>query len=119
LTLFCHVSSLVISAVHLLPPAAQVRMEECFKPGDIVRAVVASLGDSRSYFLSTARDDLGVVYGRADDGSALAAQAAGGGAGGGEGAMLNPATGVVEKRKVARLGGAAAASVAAGGAARS
>jgi exosome complex RNA-binding protein Csl4 len=40
----------------------------CYRPGDIVRAVVISLGDARSYYLSTARTDLGVVSarGRAD-----------------------------------------------------
>lgn len=39
-----------------------VVLSECFRPGDIVRAVVLSLGDARSYYLSTARNDLGVVH---------------------------------------------------------
>ncbi len=60
-------------------------MHECFRPGDIVRAEVLSLGDARcaalavtfpryvgtlkgpcfvhrSYFLTTAKNELGVVY---------------------------------------------------------
>ncbi|KDN36084.1 hypothetical protein K437DRAFT_276889 [Tilletiaria anomala UBC 951] len=39
-----------------------VRMNESFRPGDIVRAIVISLGDARSYYLSTASNELGVVY---------------------------------------------------------
>lgn len=38
-----------------------VQIYRSFRPGDIVRAEVISLGDSRSYFLSTARNDLGVI----------------------------------------------------------
>ena len=37
-------------------------MYECFRPGDIVLADVLSLGDARSYFLSTAKNELGVVH---------------------------------------------------------
>mmetsp|Transcript_1344 Transcript_1344/g.2176 ORF Transcript_1344/g.2176 Transcript_1344/m.2176 type:complete len:199 (-) Transcript_1344:8-604(-) len=37
-------------------------MHECFRPGDIVRAAVISLGDARQYFLSTAEPEYGVVY---------------------------------------------------------
>ena len=40
----------------------QVVLSECFRPGDIVRASVLSLGDARSYYLSTAENELGVVY---------------------------------------------------------
>lgn len=40
----------------------QVELYSCFRPGDLVRAEVISLGDSRSYYLSTAKNDLGVVY---------------------------------------------------------
>ena len=39
-----------------------VEMVKCFRPGDIIRAEVVALGDARSYFLSTAKDTLGVVY---------------------------------------------------------
>jgi exosome complex component CSL4 len=39
-----------------------VKLSECFRPGDIVRATVISLGDARSYFLATTANQLGVVY---------------------------------------------------------
>ncbi len=37
-------------------------MYDCFRPGDIVLAEVLSLGDARSYFLTTAKNELGVVH---------------------------------------------------------
>jgi exosome complex component CSL4 len=40
----------------------KVIIYESFRPGDVVRASVISLGDSRSYYLSTARNELGVVF---------------------------------------------------------
>lgn len=40
----------------------KVVIYESFRPGDIVRAQVISLGDSRSYYLCTARNELGVVF---------------------------------------------------------
>lgn len=41
-----------------------VRLPDSFRPGDLIRAEVLSLGDARSYFLSTAKNELGVVYAR-------------------------------------------------------
>ena len=38
-----------------------VEISKCFRPGDIIRAKVIALGDQRSFILSTARNDLGVV----------------------------------------------------------
>jgi len=38
-----------------------VEMYRMFRPGDIIRAQVISLGDSKSYYLSTAKNELGVV----------------------------------------------------------
>lgn len=35
---------------------------ESFRPGDIIRAQVISLGDARSYYLTTAKLNLGVIY---------------------------------------------------------
>lgn len=35
-------------------------MYKSFRPGDIVRARVISLGDARQYYLSTAENELGV-----------------------------------------------------------
>jgi exosome complex component CSL4 len=40
----------------------QLRMQDCFRPGDIVRAVITSLGEARQYFLSTAGEDEGVRF---------------------------------------------------------
>jgi exosome complex component CSL4 len=40
----------------------QVELYKCFRPGDIVRAEVVSLGDSRSYYLSTAKNEYGVIF---------------------------------------------------------
>ncbi|PWN22592.1 hypothetical protein BCV69DRAFT_257534 [Microstroma glucosiphilum] len=40
----------------------KVKMGECFRVGDLVRARVISLGDSRSYYLSTASNELGVLF---------------------------------------------------------
>lgn len=46
------------------PCSRQVVLPQCFRPGDIVCAAVISLGDARSYYLSTAQNELGVVYAR-------------------------------------------------------
>ncbi|KXS93602.1 hypothetical protein AC578_3000 [Pseudocercospora eumusae] len=46
----------------------KVKVSESFRVGDIVRAVVISLGDERAYFLSTARNDLGVVMAVSSEG---------------------------------------------------
>lgn len=48
-------------------------MHECFRPGDIVRAEVVSLGDSRQYFLSTAGPTLGVIGARSNSGNIMKA----------------------------------------------
>lgn len=40
----------------------KVRIQTSFRPGDIVRAEVISLGDQSSYFLSTAKNELGVLF---------------------------------------------------------
>jgi exosome complex component CSL4 len=39
----------------------KVKVTESFRIGDVVRAVCISLGDERSYYLSTAKNELGVV----------------------------------------------------------
>ena len=39
----------------------KIEIVKSFTPGDIVRAKVISLGDARSYLLSTAEDELGVI----------------------------------------------------------
>eukprot|EP01080_Neovahlkampfia_damariscottae_P003073 gene3073-5243_t len=40
----------------------KIKIDECFKPGDILKAIVISLGDSRNYYLSTASNEFGVIY---------------------------------------------------------
>ncbi|KAI9469770.1 MAG: hypothetical protein EXX96DRAFT_587382 [Benjaminiella poitrasii] len=40
----------------------KVKIYNSFRPGDIIKAEVISLGDARSYFLSTAKNELGVIY---------------------------------------------------------
>lgn len=40
----------------------KVEIYKCFRPGDVVAAEIISLGDRHSYFLSTAKNELGVVH---------------------------------------------------------
>lgn len=47
----------------------KVKIIDCFKPGDIVRAQILSLGDGSNYYLTTARNDLGVVFAKAKNGA--------------------------------------------------
>ncbi|CDK28495.1 unnamed protein product [Kuraishia capsulata CBS 1993] len=73
-----------------------VKLVECFKPGDIIRAQVISLGDGRDYFLTTSRNDLGVIFAKSNGGAgqmmlALDWQT-----------MVCPETGKTEKRKCAK-----------------
>jgi exosome complex component CSL4 len=64
----------------------KIKLAECFRGGDVVRGVVVSvcvlarlarevlsrdqisLGDARSYYVSTARNDLGVIYATSEAG---------------------------------------------------
>ncbi|POY70006.1 hypothetical protein BMF94_6996 [Rhodotorula taiwanensis] len=71
-----------------------VKIWSCFRPGDVVRAKVISLGDSRSYFLSTAANSLGVLFAvSTSTGEPLEAV--------NWEEMRDPSTGEVEARKVA------------------
>ena len=49
----------------------KVEMMKSFRPGDIIRAEVISMGDSRSYYLSTAKEPLGVVFARSAAGGTM------------------------------------------------
>lgn len=71
-----------------------VKTWECYQPGDIIRAVVLSLGDGVSFYLSTARNDLGVVFARNEDGELLYPLD--------WETMVAPASGEVERRKCAK-----------------
>ena len=46
----------------------QVEIYKCFRPGDLVRAEVISLGDSRAYYLTTAKTEYGVVMAKSISG---------------------------------------------------
>lgn len=69
-------------------------MHDCFRPGDIVRAKIVSLGDARSYFCSTADVDLGVVHALSSRGNVLQPLS--------WDAMQDPVTKEKEPRKVAK-----------------
>eukprot|EP00118_Oscarella_pearsei_P003636 m.15132 g.15132 ORF g.15132 m.15132 type:complete len:208 (+) comp26200_c0_seq1:25-648(+) len=46
----------------------KVEIQKSFRPGDIVKAKVISLGDARSYFLSTAQNEFGVILAESEAG---------------------------------------------------
>ena len=45
-------------------------MYKCYRPGDLILARVISIGDAASYFLSTAENELGVVFAQSSEGEA-------------------------------------------------
>ncbi|EGP89472.1 unnamed protein product [Zymoseptoria tritici ST99CH_1A5] len=49
----------------------KVKVAESFRVGDVVRATVISLGDERSYYLTTARNELGVVMAQSEWGNQM------------------------------------------------
>ena len=49
----------------------KVKVTESFRVGDVVRAVVISLGDERSYYLSTAKNELGVIMASSEWGNQM------------------------------------------------
>lgn len=49
----------------------KVKVADSFRVGDVVRAVVISLGDERSYYLSTAKNELGVVMAVSEGGNQM------------------------------------------------
>ncbi|KAF4674652.1 Exosome complex component CSL4 [Perkinsus chesapeaki] len=73
-----------------------VAIEDCFRPGDLVRCKVLSMGDSRSYLLTTSGTDasLGVVMATSVNGHPLVPIS--------WRLMKCSVTGELEKRKVAR-----------------
>ncbi|KAL2549404.1 Nucleic acid-binding [Forsythia ovata] len=74
----------------------KVDMHSSFHPGDIVRALVLSLGDARAYHLSTAKDELGVVSAESAAGATMVPIS--------WTEMQCPLTGQIEQRKVAKIG---------------
>ncbi|KAI0536562.1 hypothetical protein GGR58DRAFT_383205 [Xylaria digitata] len=49
----------------------RVKIYESFRPGDIVRAQVISLGDQANYYLSTANNELGVIMAISEAGNTM------------------------------------------------
>lgn len=72
----------------------RVVLDEMFRVGDIVRGAVISLGDQSFYYLTTARNDLGVVMARSEAGNMMFPVS--------WKEMRDPVTGSGEQRKVAR-----------------
>ena len=68
---------------------------DSFRPGDLVRARVISLGEGNQYVLSTAENELGVFVGKSDSGAVLMPVS--------WCEMQCSKTGVREKRKVAKV----------------
>ncbi|KAK4138766.1 hypothetical protein BT67DRAFT_21428 [Trichocladium antarcticum] len=72
----------------------RVKIYESFRPGDIVRAEVISLGDQANYYLSTARNELGVILATSEAGNTMYPVT--------WKEYRDPATGLTEMRKVAK-----------------
>jgi exosome complex component CSL4 len=49
----------------------KIQVAESFRVGDIIRAVVISLGDQSSYYVATDRNELGVVLARSTEGRVM------------------------------------------------
>ncbi|MCL7035978.1 hypothetical protein MKW94_023466 [Papaver nudicaule] len=73
----------------------KVDMHMSFRPGDIVKALVLSLGDARAYYLSTAKNELGVVSAESIGGATMVPIS--------YTEMQCPLTGQIEQRKVAKV----------------
>ncbi|CAM9222240.1 unnamed protein product [Chrysoparadoxa australica] len=74
--------------------AAKLEMTECFRPGDIIRARVISLGDTRQYYLTTAHEELGVRWAKSAAGHIMVPVS--------WNEMQCPVTNVREKRECAK-----------------
>lgn len=72
----------------------KVKIFESFRPGDIVRAIVISLGDQSNYYLSTASNNLGVIMATSEAGNAMYPVS--------WKEYKDPETGASESRKVAK-----------------
>ncbi|CAL1695380.1 unnamed protein product [Somion occarium] len=72
----------------------KVKIADCFRGGDVVKGLVISLGDARSYYVTTARNDLGVIFATSEAGATMEPVS--------WQEMRCPKTGRVEKRKCAK-----------------
>eukprot|EP00729_Bicosta_minor_P005811 gene5811-16939_t len=75
----------------------KVELFKSFRPGDVVMARIISLGDARSYYLSTAENTLGVIWAQSESGGKLQPVA--------WDTMQCTTTGAKEARKVAKPAG--------------
>jgi exosome complex RNA-binding protein Csl4 len=74
-----------------LPPEIEsVDLHACFRPGDIVRAAVLSLGSAQYYVLTTSEKQFGVVLPRKELGLVVS-----------DNQIRNPGTNRTEERKLA------------------
>ncbi|KAI9837242.1 MAG: hypothetical protein M1819_000316 [Sarea resinae] len=72
----------------------KVKIYDSFRPGDIVRAKVISLGDQSNYYLSTANNHLGVIMATSEAGTPMHPIS--------WKEFKDPQTGATESRKVAK-----------------
>ncbi|KAI0381879.1 hypothetical protein F5Y04DRAFT_61603 [Hypomontagnella monticulosa] len=72
----------------------RVKIYESFRPGDIVRAQVISLGDQANYYLATASNELGVIMATSEAGNTMYPVS--------WKEYKDPETGISEPRKVAK-----------------
>ncbi|PHH81898.1 hypothetical protein CDD82_7589 [Ophiocordyceps australis] len=72
----------------------KVKIQESFKPGDIVKAQVISLGDQANYYLSTASNELGVIMAMSEAGNDMVPIS--------WKEFIDPETRLSEQRKVAK-----------------
>ncbi|KAI0304923.1 hypothetical protein BC826DRAFT_978977 [Russula brevipes] len=72
----------------------KVKVGDCFRGGDVIKGLVISLGDARSYYITTARNDLGVIFATSEAGGTMEPVS--------WQEMRCPKTGKLEKRKCAK-----------------
>eukprot|EP00475_Leptophrys_vorax_P029459 TRINITY_DN4327_c0_g1_i1.p1 TRINITY_DN4327_c0_g1~~TRINITY_DN4327_c0_g1_i1.p1 ORF type:complete len:196 (+),score=34.49 TRINITY_DN4327_c0_g1_i1:28-588(+) len=72
-----------------------VEMYKCFRPGDVIRAKITSLGVSRSYYVTTAENELGVIVAKSSMGNTMIPIS--------WQEMQDPITRQIQSRKVAKV----------------
>ncbi|KAK4225483.1 putative exoribonuclease CSL4 [Podospora fimiseda] len=72
----------------------RVKVYESFRPGDVVRAEVISLGDQANYYLATSKNELGVILATSEAGNTMHPIS--------WKEYRDPVTGLTELRKVAK-----------------
>ncbi len=70
-------------------------MHKCYRPGDLILAKILSLGDARSYYLTTCENELGVIMAKSAAGHAMVPVS--------WESMVCPITKQKENRKVAKV----------------